>query len=172
MRTGALVLVCAALAGCGSTTADRVRQAQTTHEYPSPPPPHQTTAGGSPDAIDAIRAFATTYINWTADTVSQQMRSLATESVGQARSAMQLAAGQTAGDYELQRGGIANSGSVEAIAPLYGHRAEYVVVTRELTSATNTDAYQGLRPAWHLALATVVELAGRRWVLSRWQPES
>ena len=167
-----ITVICATLAGCGAGTQTKVRLAQTTHEYPSRPPPQQTASAASPDAIDAIRAFATAYINWTADTVSQQMRSLATQSVGQARSAMQLAAGQTAGDYELQRGGIANSGSVEAIAPLLGHRDQYVVVTRELTSATNTDAYQGLRPAWHLALATVVELAGGRWVLSRWQPES
>ena len=36
---------------------------------------------------------------------------------------MALAAAQTAGDYELQRGGIANSGTVEAVAPLAGHAA-------------------------------------------------
>ena len=33
---------------------------------------------------------------------------------------MQLAAAQTANDYELRRGGIANGGSVEAVAPLAG----------------------------------------------------
>ena len=83
------------------------------------------------------------------------MRALAARSVGQARAAMTLAAAQTAGDYELREGGIANSGAVEAVAPLSGHAGEYVVVTRESTSASNTTAYQGLRPAWHLALATV-----------------
>jgi hypothetical protein len=46
------------------------------------------------------------------------------------------------------------------------------VVTLESTSATNTTAYQGLRPAWHVSLATVAELAGGRWVLSGWQPEN
>ena len=173
IRAAVVALACALLAGCGgASTADKVRQAQSTHEYPSPPPPHQTAPNPSPDAIDAIRAFADAYINWTSDTVSGQMRSLAASSIGQARSAMQLAASQTAGDYELQRGGIANSGSVEAIAPLIGHRNEYVVVTREVTTATNTDAYQGLRPAWHLALADVVQLEAHRWVLSRWQPEN
>ncbi len=57
-------------------------------------------------------------------------------------------------DYELKRGGIANSGTVEAVAPLPGRRDQYVVVTRELTTATATRAYQGLRPAWHVALAS------------------
>ncbi len=122
--------------------------------------------------MQAIRAFATAYINWNAQTVVGHMRALAAESVGQARAAMTLAAAQTAADYELRRGGIANAGAVEAIAPLLGQRDEYVVVTRESTSATNTDAYQGLSPAWHLALATVLELPAGRWVLSDWQPEN
>ena len=65
-------------------------------------------------------------------------------------------------DYELQRGGIANSGTVEAVAPLPGRRDQYVVVTRERTTATDTTAYQGLRPAWHVALATVVRAHARR----------
>jgi hypothetical protein len=181
VRTAAIVLVCAALGGCSplgtpgrttSTQSSPVAQAQSTHEYPSPPSPAQTATGGAATAVQAIRAFATEYINWTADTVAVQMRSLASQSVSQARAAMQLAAAQTAQDYELQRGGIANTGTVEAVVPLIGHHDQYVVVTRELTSATNTTAYEGLRPAWHLALATVVQLRPGQWVLSRWQPES
>jgi hypothetical protein len=100
------------------------------------------------------------------------MRALAARSIGQARSAVQLAAGQTAGDYELQRGGIANTGVVEAIAPLPARAGGYVVVTRELTTATATTAYQGLQPAWHVAIATVAQLAPGRWVVSGWQPQS
>jgi hypothetical protein len=177
----AIVLVCAALSDCSPlgtaggltrTQSSPVAQAQTTHEYPSPPSAAETATGGASTAVQAIRGFATQYINWTADTVAAQMRSLASQSVGQARSAMQLAAAQTAQDYELQRGGIANSGAVEAVAPLIGHHDQYVVVTRELTSATNTTAFEGLRPAWHLALATVVQPRPGQWVLSRWQPES
>ena len=126
----------------------------------------------SPTPPQAIRAFATAYINWNAQTVSADMRSLAARSVGQARAAMTLAAAQTAGDYELREGGIANSGAVEAVAPLSGHAGEYVVVTQESTSASNTTAYQGLRPAWHLALATVERLPGGGWALSGWQPEN
>jgi hypothetical protein len=100
------------------------------------------------------------------------MQELAAGSIGQARSAMALAAAQTANDYELRRGGIANAGTVEAVAPLPGRRDEYVVVTREQTTATNTTAYQGLRPAWHVAVAGVARVAGAGWVVSRWQPES
>ena len=100
------------------------------------------------------------------------MRALAAQSVAQARSEMELAAAHTAGDYELRRGGVANSGTVEAIAPLTGHRLEYVVVTLERTTATATIAYAGLRPAWHLALVAVVELPTGDWAVSRWQPEN
>lgn len=169
------------LAGCsslGSTQShssavpSKLTQAQATHEYPSPPAPAQAAAGGSASPSRAVGNFAGAFINWTADTVAVRMRVLASESVGQARSSMQLAAAQTAQDYELQRGGIANSGTVEAVAPLAGRRDQYVVVTRELTTATATTAYQGLRPAWHVAIAAVVQLRPGRWVVSRWQPES
>ena len=62
--------------------------------------------------------------------------------------------------------------SVEAVAPLDGRPGAFVVVTRESTTAANTDAYAGLRPAWHVTVATVAEVARGRWVLSGWQPES
>ncbi len=174
----ACALVLAAGCGASHTSANTtvrpsaVAQADATHEYPSRPPPRQTAARAAPSAVQAIRTFATAYINWNAQTVSARMRALATESVGQASAAMALAAAETADDYELRRGGIANSGTVEAVAPLSGHDNEYVVVTRESTSASSTAAYQGLAPAWHLALATVLELRPGRWVLSGWQPEN
>jgi hypothetical protein len=119
-----------------------------------------------------VRSFASAYINWTADTVAGDMRALAARSIGQARSLLELAAAQTASDYELQRGGIANSGTVEAVAPLPGGGPDrYVVVTRESTTATNTTAYQGLQPAWHVAPATVARVGGT-WAVSGWQPQS
>ena len=103
-----------AVAGCGggtrTVTRSQLEIARATHEYPSPRPPRQSVRGGSPTATQAVRAFATSYINWTADTVASDMRALAARSVGQARSALELAAAQTASDYELKRGGIANSG--------------------------------------------------------------
>ena len=100
------------------------------------------------------------------------MRALSNGSVGQARAATALAAAETANDYELARGGVSNHGKVEAITRLAEHRNQYLVVTRELTTANDTTVYQGLRPAWHLALATVTRLPGRQWVLSGWQPET
>jgi hypothetical protein len=168
---------CAALGGqrsstAGSDTSSKLAQAQATHEYPSPRPAPQTVRGGASTPIGAVRSFAATYINWNATTVAGDMRALAAGSVGQARSAMQLAAAQTAGDYELRRGGIANSGTVEAVAPLSGRPNEFVVVTREATTASNTDAYQGLQPAWHVTLATVVATGPGEWAVSGWQPES
>jgi hypothetical protein len=187
MRSRAAAVLCAsacaiACAGCGggrkaatraagSKVAQALAQAQATHEYPSPPPRPQTATGGSSSPIQAIRRFASAYINWTAQTVALDMRSLAARSVGQARSALELAAAGTADDYELQRGGIANHGTVEAVAPLPGRRDQYVVVTLESTTATDTTAYAGLLPAWHVALAGVGWLDGG-WVVSSWQPEN
>jgi hypothetical protein len=175
-RALAVAVTALTLAGCAPlaihTTARPLAQAQATHEYPGPPPPAQTVSGAAASPTAAIEAFADTYINWTAQTVVEQLRMLASDSIGQARSAMALAASQTAGDYELQRGGVQNTGTVEAVAPLRGQRNQYVVVTREQTSGTNTTAYEGLRPAWHLTLATVVPVAPGAWVVSGWQPES
>jgi hypothetical protein len=177
------IAACAALAlaGCAPLEIHAGRppgplaQASATHEYPAPPAPPRTPAGGGAGAASAaaaIESFATTYVNWSAQTVVTQLRALQADSIGQARSAMALAATQTAGDYELQRGGVQNSGTVVAVAPVSGQPNQYVVVTREQTSATNTTAYQGLGPAWHLTLATVAELSAGRWVVSGWQPES
>jgi hypothetical protein len=150
----------------------KVAQAQRTHEFPSPLPAAEGVAGGSPSAIAAIRRFVTAYINWNSQTVSGDMRALAARSVGQARSALQLAAAQTAGDYELKQGGVANSGRVEAVAPFAGHLDQFIVVTREQTTASNTTLYQGLRPAWHVAIATVREVRPGVWALSGWQPQN
>jgi hypothetical protein len=183
MLRGTAVMVVAGaltLGGCGAggrahargTRPSALARAEATHEYPSPPPPRQTAARSSASATEAIRGFASAYINWDAQSVSARMRGLAAVSIGQARAAMTLAAAQTAGDYELQRGGIANHGTVEAVAPLPRRRDRYLVVTLESTSATNTTLYQGLRPAWHVAVATVSELRPGRWVVSAWQPEN
>jgi len=128
-------------------------------------------AGASTPTL-AVAAFAVGYINWTARTVSGRMQGLAALSVGQARSLVTLTAAQTARDYELRRGGVANSGIVEAIAPVIGQRDTYAVVTRERTTATGTDAYRGLAPSWHVALATVTGTAHAGWVVSGWTPES
>lgn len=126
----------------------------------------------SPLAAEALIAFATEYINWNARTVSADMQLLASQSVGQARSAMELAAGETARDYELQRGGIANSGQVEGVSPLSGPGGKWVIVTRERTTATANAAYRGLAPEWHVIVGKAIERWPGRWAISLWQPES
>jgi hypothetical protein len=174
-RLAAALAACAAVGGCGSPAAptpSKVEQAQATHEYSASAQPSQRPdrTGSSPTRM--IQAFANTYINWDAQTVTTHLRALAAASVGQARSAMELGAATAAHDYELQRGGVANSGSVEAVVALQGSANRYVVVTREQTTATDSTAYQGLRPAWHVTVATVTQLAPGAWVVSGWQPES
>jgi predicted small lipoprotein YifL len=178
----ALAVMSASLSACGVLSGSRaqpdaqtsaVARTQTTHELPAAPRPAQTVTGpGAATPERAVQLFTNAYINWTADTVGRDMSRLAAASIGQARSALQLAAAQTAGDYELKRGGIANTGTVEAISPLPASRDHYIVVTREQTTATADAAYQGLRPAWHVAIATVARVRGGGWVLSGWQPES
>jgi hypothetical protein len=160
-------------AATSSAVTDRaaVATAQRTHEFPTPAP-RPAAAGGWRSPVQAVEVFADTYVNWTAATVATHLRLLAEASVGQARSAMTLAAAQIDRDYELRRGGIANSGTVEAIAPVTGRRDQYAVVTREQTTATNTGAYRGLQPTWHVSLATVTRVQGGLWTLSAWQPES
>lgn len=183
MRARSIVLLtaaCAALSGCAVLSSpsrpgppsSAVSRAQSTHELASPRPRQTIASPGAATPEEAVRRFARAYINWTAESVSREMTELASASIGQARSALQLAAAQTAGDYELRRGGIANSGTVEAVAPLTGSGNRYVVVTRESTTATADAAYQGLRPAWHVTIATVARLPSGGWVLSGWQPES
>jgi hypothetical protein len=147
------------------------QRAGRTHELATPAPA-QTAAGGWRSPVEAVQVFATTYINWTATTVATRLRALAQVSVGQARAAMTLAASQVHSDGTLARAGIGNSGGVEAIGPVRGHPDQYAVVTREQTTATNTGAYAGLQPAWHVSLATVTRVPPGLWVLSAWQPES
>jgi hypothetical protein len=151
--------------------AAKITRADRTHEVPTPAPA-QRVAGGWRTPAQAIRVFATRYINWDASDVTADLHALARVSIGQARSAMTQAASGTGADDELRQGGVANAGEVESIAAVVGHRREYAVVTRERTTATATSAYRGLAPAWHLALATVSRVPGRLWVLSGWQPES
>jgi hypothetical protein len=188
VRAVPALVAAAALAGCGlvagvspsgasppsaapARTPPKLAEAERTHEYPTPAP-RQTVAGGWRSPVEAVRVFTATYINWTAETVSARLRALAEVSVGQARSAMSLAAAQTGRDYELRRGGIANSGVVEVVAPLGGHPDEYAVVTRERTTAADTSAYRGLAATWHVSLATVARVSGGLYVLSAWQPEN
>jgi hypothetical protein len=127
---------------------------------------------GEPSQAQAVADFAAVYINWTAANVARQLRELARASIGQARTEMSLAAAQTRVDSTLRKGGIANSGSVEGVAPLRSTGDRWVVVTLEATEASADTSYAGLAPAWHVTVATVARLASGRWVVSGWQPES
>jgi hypothetical protein len=171
--TAAATTAAATTAAATTAAAARatVARAQHTHEIPTPAQ-RPTAPGGWRSPVQAVQVFAQAYINWTAATVARHLRVLAYVSVGQAHSAMALAAAQTVRDSDLHRGGIANSGTVEAIAPVTGERNVYAVVTRERTSATNTSAYRGLSATWHVTLATVTQVDGGLWTLSGWQPES
>ena len=181
-RALALLGACAALAACGfeapaapapvpSSTVAAGASAQGTSAG-APLPRGQPNPYVSPLAGELLVAFATQYINWNAHTVVNDLRTLATESVGQAHAAMELTAGETARDYELQRGGIANSGKVEAVAPLTNSGSRWVVVTLERTTAANNSSYQGLAPEWHVIVGAVVRLSPGHWKVSVWQPVS
>ena len=124
--------------------AAELRRAQTTHELRSPAPPQHAPGSASP--VQAIRRFAQRYMNWSAADVAARMRALARASVGQARSEMALTAAQVRADRTLSQAGIANHGTVEAVARLRRRRGRFVVVTREWTTARYTTAYQGLAP--------------------------
>jgi hypothetical protein len=177
----ALVLGCLALAACGlqapgevagSTGTSPAGARQDTSAGALEPPQGQPNPYDSALAGELLVAFATQYINWNSHTVVSDLRTLATESVGQAHAAMELAAGETARDYELRRGEIANSGKVQAVAPLTSSGSRWVVVTLERTTADHNSAYQGLAPEWHVIVGAVVRLAPGHWKVSVWQPVS
>jgi hypothetical protein len=172
-HSGTTAAVAASTANSSPATARQSApavNAERTHEVPTPAP-RPAVAGGWRSPAQAVQGFATYYVNWNYRTVSLHLRALAEVSVGQARAMLSMAAAQVGRDYELRRGQIANRGVVEAIAPVRGQTDEYAVVTRERTTAANTNAYQELAPAWHVAVATVTRVRGL-WVLSAWQPQS
>jgi hypothetical protein len=150
--------------------ASTVARADRTHEVPTPARRERASPGWATPA-QAVRAFATAYVNWTAATVSGRLRTLARRSLGQARATLELQSREVAADRELHRGQIANAGTVEAVGPLTSSPGRYAVVTRERTTAADDAAYRGLAPEWHVSVATVTRV-GRRWVLSGWQPEN
>jgi hypothetical protein len=178
---GAWAGLCLLATGCGIAVPTPPPAASTVgatpeRALPAAPAPRspakQPNPYDSPLAAEALIAFATEYINWNAHTVAADMRLLASQSIGQAHAAMELAAGEVERDYELQRGGIANSGRVEGVSPLNEPGGRWVIVTRERTTASASTSYQGLGPEWHVIVARAVELWPGRWAVSLWQPEN
>ncbi len=167
--TGATLSATATGAATGTVTATGPRTGEG-NEVPTPAPPER--ALGAPTPAASVTGFAAAYTNWSSATVVGDLRALARASIGQARSAMELSAAETARDGTLRQGRIANHGVVEAVAPEAGRRGAYVVVTRESTTASDSNAYQGLAAQWHVTVATVAREPNGRWVVSGWQPES
>ncbi len=127
------------------------------------PPPAQTASSALSGSGHGGAQLRDRYINWTADTVATaHARARRDERRPGARRRWSWPRPRRPATTSSSAAGSANSGTVEAIAPLAGQRDRYVVVTRESTTATNTNAYQGLRPAWHVAIATVTQQAARR----------
>jgi hypothetical protein len=122
----------------------------------------------SPQA--ALERYANLYVNWTAADVTARQRELASISLGQARAQALQAAASAAGDTQLRKSRVANSGSVVAITRGRGPAAgEWVLVTREQTSGQGD--YTGLPPTLHVIYA---ELAAtpKGWVVTQWQAAS
>ncbi len=158
-------------AGHPPSRPEASRPPGSSHGAGARPPAGQPADGATPGPVAVITAFAERYINWNAGDVAAVLRGLAARSVGQARSAMILAAAQTGADPALRQGGVANAGTVESVGPIAGRPATYAVVTLETTSAADDPAYAGLPAAWHVTVATVTRVGGR-WTVSAWQPES
>ena len=150
------------------------------HEYPSAASAPRNRCGRLRFACSRRSGGSRPPISTGAPRRRPRLRALAAASVGQARSEMELTAAQVRGDRNATAGGIANRGTVEAVARLPSGRGRYVVVTRERTTATYTTAYAGLAPAWHVppsrhrgARGLVPRAGGRgprHWAGSVWQP--
>lgn len=136
-----------------------------------PPRPYRDSAPRSepaPSARVAVERFARLYVNWTYDTLASHRRQLAAMAVGEAAASQRRAAAETARDYELREGRIANRGVIVALAEARGGGDRWVLVTRETT--TGKGVYEALPPAYHVTIATVVEVEGG-WAVSEWEPQ-
>lgn len=183
-RHGVVVLAAAValvLAGCGladpyqhptstptaSTTPAIVdNEVQPTHPYRDSRRP----AAPAVTPALAIERFAGLYINWTYRTLAAHRRQLADMAIGTAAAAQRRGAVESSHDYELAQGKVVNRGQLVAVAPRRpGRVGDYVVVTRETTSGTDT--YDGLPPAYHVTLASVQAVPGG-YAISAWDPQN
>jgi hypothetical protein len=125
-------------------------------------------ASRSPEA--ALERYAELYVNWSAADVSARQRQLASISLGQARAQALQAAASAAGDTQLLKSHVANSGTVVAMTRGQGPAAsDWVIVTREQT--TGQGDYAGLPPTLHVIYAQLTATP-KGWVVIRWQDEN
>jgi len=151
-----------------SATAPRVVD----NEVRPAQPYRDTSVPAAPAATPelAIERFARLYVNWTYRTLAAHRLQLARMAVGAAAAEQRRGAVESAHDYELAQGRVANTGQLVAVAVRRRGRAgQYVVVTRETT--TGADTYEGLPPAYHVTLVTVAAVGGG-WAVSAWEPQS
>ncbi len=184
-----VLLLALTTAGCGITnpytTTTTTASTSTSTTNPEPPQEQNGTiptnaqaaqnklapgaARSTPQA--ALEHYATLYINWTAQTVAQNQRQLASISLAGARAQALQAAASYAKDTTLQASQVANTGSILSIAPGQGPAAgDWIVVTRETT--TGTGNYVGLPPTDHVTIAQLQHTTTGGWVISSWNPQS
>jgi hypothetical protein len=138
----------------GTVPTSAVRQAPPAHPAASPQ--------------QAVERFASSYINWTWQSLASDQAALAASAVGEARASEEQARRQTARDAPLQRAEIYNRGVIVAVARLHGGQPdEWVIDTREQTGGNGE--YAGLQTAFHITLAAVARVRGG-WAVSAWRP--
>jgi hypothetical protein len=116
----------------------------------------------------ALERFASSYINWTWQSLAADQAALAASAVGEARASEEQARQQTARDTPLRRAEIYNRGVIVAVAPLHGGKPdEWVIDTREQTGGNGE--YAGLQAAFHITLAAVARVRDG-WAVSAWRP--
>lgn len=149
-------------------TPYQLQVANQTGEIPSPAP-RVPRAVGDPSGEraspkGAVVAFATRFINWSAGELQGIERSLADQSVSDARALMLQAAADPQTAVDLQAAGISNSGHVVAVVANRPTRGAYLVITRE---RTGTDG-----PTFHVTIARVARMTNGGYVVSGWNPQS
>ncbi len=118
----------------------------------------------------ALEQYALTYINWTAKTVAQVQRRLASTSQGSARAQALQAAASYSHDTTLLKSHVTNTGTVVTVAHGEGAAArDWVVVTRETT--TGEGDYAGLPAQLHITYAQLTHTK-TGWVVTTWSPQT
>jgi hypothetical protein len=118
----------------------------------------------------ALALYARLYINWSASTVAERQRRLASISLDSARAQALQAAASYQHDSTLQASHVANSGSIISIAPGQGPaRDGWVIVTTEKTSGQGD--YTGLPATVHVTYARLTHRPDG-WIVTDWSPRS
>jgi hypothetical protein len=136
---------------------------------PPPSPASQAPFGVQTTPPRALAMYATRYINWSYQTLTEDQHALARSSVGAARLAEQQAAAQSHDDTAIARGQVWNRGQTISINQDLSKPGRWVIVTREQTGG-NTE-YEGLPASYHVTLAKVAAVPGG-YAVEQWLPQS